>query len=156
MLKCFVFFTMVYAVNSSDLIYRQFERQHPRKEYVQIIEIFKTRLAPPYYEVDERKLNNFLARDSFRSDSENESHSLVMTAHHSNIAHNRIAAPAFTNNDYRTSESSTISTTSNEISHAIKKRSMLSIKQNNQIFACKAGFRKTRNGKCYKVVSPRS
>lgn len=55
-------------VTSSQLIYRKYEKKHPKKNYVQVVEIFKTRQAPPHYTQNEKELNDFLARDSYKTD----------------------------------------------------------------------------------------
>lgn len=50
------------------MIYRRYEKQHPRKDYVQIVEIFGTANRPPQFIENERELNDFLGRDAFKTD----------------------------------------------------------------------------------------
>ncbi|CRK87250.1 CLUMA_CG001052, isoform A [Clunio marinus] len=52
----------------ANLIYRKYEKKHPRKNYVQIVEIFGTRQRPPHYLESEKDLNDFLARDAYKTD----------------------------------------------------------------------------------------
>lgn len=59
---------MLCAVNSSKLIYRKYEKEFPEKKYVQVVEIFETRRAPPHFSQSDRELNDFLARDSYSTD----------------------------------------------------------------------------------------
>lgn len=47
-----------------ELIYRRFERKHSKKNFIEVIEIFDTRNAPPLYTPENESLNNFLAKDS--------------------------------------------------------------------------------------------
>lgn len=56
------------TVNASKLVYRKYEKKHPKKNYVQVVEIFQTRQAPPRYSANEKDLNDFLARDSYKTD----------------------------------------------------------------------------------------
>lgn len=66
-LLIFVLFTLLSLVNSN-LIYRKYEKKHPRKNYVQVYEIFETRRAPPHYSENESDLNYFLAKDAYKTD----------------------------------------------------------------------------------------
>lgn len=59
---------MLSVVNSANVIYRKYERKHPKKNYVQVFEIFGTREAPPYHSKTEKELNDFLARDAYNTD----------------------------------------------------------------------------------------
>lgn len=67
-LTFFAFLTLLCVVNSSKLIYRRYEKKHPKKNYVQVVEIFGTRQEPPHYTKSDKELNNFLARDSYKTD----------------------------------------------------------------------------------------
>jgi hypothetical protein len=70
----FVFLTLVNfcfvncSGNPSRLIYRKYEKKHPKKNYVQIVEIFGTQQIPPHYTKSDKELNDFLARDSYKTD----------------------------------------------------------------------------------------
>lgn len=66
--KIFVLLAALCVVNSSKLIYRKYEKQHPKRNYIQVVEIFETRQYPPLYTKTERELNDFLARDSYKTD----------------------------------------------------------------------------------------
>lgn len=59
-----VFFTL----NSATLVYRKYEKKHPKKNYVQVVEVFQTRQEPPHYSENEKDLNDFLAQDAYKSD----------------------------------------------------------------------------------------
>lgn len=48
------------------MIYRRYQKEH--KNYVQVIEIFETKSKPPLYIENEKELNDFLGKDSFKSD----------------------------------------------------------------------------------------
>lgn len=65
---------------SSQLIYRKYEKKHPKKNYVQVVEIFKTRQAPPHYTHNEKELNDFLARDSYKTDMNCTKHNVTDSA----------------------------------------------------------------------------
>lgn len=68
-LKFFVLIAAFCVVDSSsELLYRKYEKQHPKRNYIQVVEIFETRLRPPHYSKNERELNDFLARDAFKTD----------------------------------------------------------------------------------------
>jgi hypothetical protein len=57
------------AFVEGQLIYRRYEKKHPRKNYVQIVEIFDTQERPPsYLSIDHKPLNDFLAKDAFKTD----------------------------------------------------------------------------------------
>lgn len=56
------------TVNSAKLVYRKYEKKHPKKNYVQVVEIFHTLQSPPHYNTNEKDLNDFLARDAYKSD----------------------------------------------------------------------------------------
>lgn len=56
------------ALCNCDMIYRRYEKQHPRKNYVQVVEIFGTIQRPPPFIKGEKELNDFLGRDAFKSD----------------------------------------------------------------------------------------
>lgn len=60
--------TVFCLVSAEKLIYRRYERKHPKKNYVQVVEIFDTRRAPPHFSQNDRELNDFLARDSYSTD----------------------------------------------------------------------------------------
>lgn len=66
--KFLAVFVLLSVVNSSTLIYRKYEKQHPKKNYVQIVEIFGTNQQPPHYTKSDKELNDFLARDSYKTD----------------------------------------------------------------------------------------
>lgn len=63
-----LFLLVVSGVCSTNLIYRRYEKKHPRKNYVQIVEIFGTRQRPPNYSKDDKNVNDFLANDSYNTD----------------------------------------------------------------------------------------
>lgn len=68
-LKFFVLIAALCVVDSSsEFLYRKYEKQHPKRNYIQVVEIFETRLRPPLYSKNERDLNNFLARDAYKTD----------------------------------------------------------------------------------------
>lgn len=50
------------------MIYRRYERPNEEKNYVEIVEIFETKLHPPNYIENEKELNDFLGKDAFKSD----------------------------------------------------------------------------------------
>ncbi|CAO1383152.1 unnamed protein product [Diamesa tonsa] len=54
-------------VSNSKVVYRKFERKNPKKNYVEVIEVFDTIQKPPKYLETEKDLNDFLGRDSFKS-----------------------------------------------------------------------------------------
>lgn len=54
--------------NSYKTIYRKYERKHPNKNYVDVFEIFGTNFAPPRHTKSEKELNDFLARDAYKTD----------------------------------------------------------------------------------------
>ncbi|KAG5684712.1 hypothetical protein PVAND_013926 [Polypedilum vanderplanki] len=56
------------AIAQCGMIYRRYEKQHPTKNYTQIVEIFETVQRPPYYSETEKDLNDFLGRDAFKND----------------------------------------------------------------------------------------
>lgn len=59
--------TLCVAISSKQ-IYRKYEKKHPRMNYVQVVEIFETRRAPPLFSRNDKDLNDFLARDSYSTD----------------------------------------------------------------------------------------
>jgi hypothetical protein len=63
-----VLLTLFGFVLSSKLIYRKYEKKHPKRNYVQIVEVFETHQEPPGYSKSDRELNDFLARDTFSTD----------------------------------------------------------------------------------------
>lgn len=67
-LRIFALLSLICAVSASQLIYRKYEKKHPKKNYVQVVEIFGTRGAPPRFIKDDRELNDFLAGDAYKSD----------------------------------------------------------------------------------------
>lgn len=52
----------------SRMVYRRYEKQHPEKNYTEIVEIFDTVQRPPIYSESEKSLNDFLAKDAFKTD----------------------------------------------------------------------------------------
>lgn len=66
--RILVLLTVLCAVNSSKLIYRRYEKKHHKKNYIQVIEIFESRQAPPLFSENDRDLNDFLAKDSYKTD----------------------------------------------------------------------------------------
>lgn len=67
-LKFLILLAAFCVVESSKLIYRRFEKQHPKKNYTQVVEIFETYQKPPPFLENDRALNDFLAKDSFKVD----------------------------------------------------------------------------------------
>jgi hypothetical protein len=59
---------MLVALVHGGMIYRRYEKQHPSRNYTQIVEIFETIQRPPHYSENDRALNDFLGRDAFKSD----------------------------------------------------------------------------------------
>lgn len=68
LLNSFVILSCILALTHAEMIYRRYEKKHPRKKYVQIVEIFQTNRRPPHYSENERALNDFLGREAFRTD----------------------------------------------------------------------------------------
>lgn len=81
--EIFVFTALICLAMPSKLIYRKYEKRHPKKNYVQIVEIFETRQEPPQHTESDKELNDFLARDAYKTDMNctkaNETESLVTT-----------------------------------------------------------------------------
>lgn len=70
LLRIFLFLTLFGVVMSSQskLIYRRYEKKHPKKNYVEIIEIFGTQKKPETEVESNKKLNDFLAKDAYKTD----------------------------------------------------------------------------------------
>jgi hypothetical protein len=66
--RVFVLLTLLGLAASSKLIYRKYEKKHPKRNYVQIVEIFETRQEPPGFSESDKELNDFLARDAYKTD----------------------------------------------------------------------------------------
>lgn len=64
----FVILSCILALTHAGMIYRRYEKEHPKQKYVQIVEIFETIKRPPFFIENERALNDFLGREAFRSD----------------------------------------------------------------------------------------
>lgn len=61
-------FSAFCILNSAKLVYRKYEKKHPKKNYVQVVEIFQTLQVPPHFSANEKELNDFLAKDSYKTD----------------------------------------------------------------------------------------
>lgn len=62
----FVLLSCLLALTQAGMIYRRYEKTHPK--YVQVVEIFETMRKPPLYSENDKVLNDFLGRDAFRTD----------------------------------------------------------------------------------------
>lgn len=56
------------VVHSEILVYRRYHRYPPNKNYTEVFEIFGTKADPPKHIRNETELNNFLARDAYKTD----------------------------------------------------------------------------------------
>lgn len=68
-INCLVIFALlavVLSVSSSQLIYRKYEKLNVKKNYVHVVEIYDTQQNPPDSSRNEKELNDFLGRDSFK------------------------------------------------------------------------------------------
>lgn len=63
-----MFLTLLGLALPSKLIYRKYEKKHPKRNYVQVVEIFETHQQPPGYSKSDKELNDFLARDAYKTD----------------------------------------------------------------------------------------
>ncbi|XP_070502106.1 uncharacterized protein [Chironomus tepperi] len=50
------------------MIYRRYEKENHEKNFVEIVEIFETKLQPPNFIENEKELNDFLGKDAFKTD----------------------------------------------------------------------------------------
>lgn len=64
----FVFLSVLLAVNSTKIVYRKYEKKNVKKNYVQVVEIFDTLNEPPPYSINDKELNDFLAKDAYKTD----------------------------------------------------------------------------------------
>lgn len=61
-------FVFAAVVSSEILVYRKYHRYPPNKNYTEVFEIFGTKAQPPPHIGSEGELNNFLARDAYKTD----------------------------------------------------------------------------------------
>lgn len=68
-----------FGVIKSQSIYERYEKKNHVKNYVEIVEIFRTHQEPPEDKMNEKELNGFLAKDSFRRNSIENRHNQFKT-----------------------------------------------------------------------------
>lgn len=62
---CTVYVTSLPFIPNENMIYKRYERKHATKDFIEIVEIFKTNKMPTYDINDDVAINNFLAIDLF-------------------------------------------------------------------------------------------